>query len=226
MFPRCLEQHVEGALVHKTMEIPKRININCPLLKEIRQTDDYAKQIKNLVVKKPRTSKNEDIKMNQGESQEEIDCKCSMLDQGEPWQIKTIEEPKHDIDLLKIELILDDVLDKLDDDWFHGIIHDEDDLDGIVNYMELKSHDDFVDINDEAYKERMFKLLGITYKNPSSILIKKVEVTRYMIGLRKSYTRVRILGIEEMPGTSANIVAVRVELMKEVDIGGSVQKET
>ncbi|GKA70070.1 hypothetical protein Tco_0776134 [Tanacetum coccineum] len=63
-FLRCLKQHVEEALVHKAMESLKRIKINCPLLKEIRQTDDYAKHIKNLMVNKSRTSENKDVKMN------------------------------------------------------------------------------------------------------------------------------------------------------------------
>ncbi|GKB36535.1 hypothetical protein Tco_0881477 [Tanacetum coccineum] len=64
LFPRRLEQHAEEALVYKTMESLKRIKVNHPLLKEIRQTYDYAKYIKNLVVNKPRTSKNKDVKMN------------------------------------------------------------------------------------------------------------------------------------------------------------------
>ncbi|GKA21441.1 retrotransposon protein, putative, ty3-gypsy subclass [Tanacetum coccineum] len=63
-FLKRLKQHVEEALVHKAMESLKRIKINRPLLKEIRQTDDYAKHIKNLVVNKSRTSKNKDVKMN------------------------------------------------------------------------------------------------------------------------------------------------------------------
>ncbi|GJU32439.1 hypothetical protein Tco_1176028 [Tanacetum coccineum] len=69
----------------------------------------------------------------------------------------------------KMELILDVVLDKLDDDWFTGTTNDEDDLDETVDYLELKSHDDFIDANDEAYKERMCKLLGMTYKNKSEV---------------------------------------------------------
>ncbi|GKE25077.1 hypothetical protein Tco_1436589 [Tanacetum coccineum] len=63
-FPRHLEQHAEEALVHKAMESLKRIKVNRPLFKEIRQTDDCAKHIKNLVMNKSRTSKNEDVKMN------------------------------------------------------------------------------------------------------------------------------------------------------------------
>ncbi|GJY78975.1 hypothetical protein Tco_0484776 [Tanacetum coccineum] len=49
LFPRRLEHHVEEALVHETMESLKKIMINRPLLKEIRQTDNYAKHMKDLV---------------------------------------------------------------------------------------------------------------------------------------------------------------------------------
>ncbi|GJR15045.1 hypothetical protein Tco_0797697 [Tanacetum coccineum] len=63
-FPRRLKQHAKEALIHKAMESLKRIKINRPLLKEIRQTDDYVKHIKNLVENKLRTSENEDVKMN------------------------------------------------------------------------------------------------------------------------------------------------------------------
>ncbi|GJY02916.1 hypothetical protein Tco_0361068 [Tanacetum coccineum] len=155
------------------------------------------------------------------ESQEEIDYRCSMLDQGEPWEIKAVEVPnkERDIDLSSVVKL------KLDDDWFTVTINDDGNLDGIVDYFDLKPHDDFIDINDEAYKERICKLLGMTYKNPSPILIEKVEVPRYMIGPGESYTKVRILGIEEMPRTSAKIAAVRAELMEEIDTGGSVQTE-
>ncbi|GKE30640.1 hypothetical protein Tco_1446024 [Tanacetum coccineum] len=54
----------EEALVHKTMESLKRIKVKRSLLKVIRQMDDYAKHIMNLVVNKPRTSGNEDVMMN------------------------------------------------------------------------------------------------------------------------------------------------------------------
>nr|GEV55248.1 hypothetical protein [Tanacetum cinerariifolium] len=156
------------------------------------------------------------------ESHEEIDYRCHMLDQGELWEIETVEEPnkERDIDLSSLRTImkiLDAVLDKLDDDWFTETINDKDNLDGIVDYLELKSYDDFIDINDEAYKERLCKLLVMTYKQSSLILIEKVEVTRNMIGQGESYTKVRILEIGKTPKTNANIAAVRAELMEEID---------
>ncbi|GJR88146.1 retrovirus-related pol polyprotein from transposon TNT 1-94 [Tanacetum coccineum] len=54
----------EEALVHQTMESLKKIKINRSLLKEIRQTDNYAKQIKYLVENKPRTEEDNEIRMN------------------------------------------------------------------------------------------------------------------------------------------------------------------
>ncbi|GJZ63969.1 reverse transcriptase domain-containing protein [Tanacetum coccineum] len=63
-FPRRLEQHTEESLVHQTMESLKKIKINHPLLKEIRQTDNYGKQIKDLVENKPRTDEEKEIEMN------------------------------------------------------------------------------------------------------------------------------------------------------------------
>ncbi|GJX97686.1 hypothetical protein Tco_0353484 [Tanacetum coccineum] len=126
----------------------------------------------------------------------------------------------------KMELILNNVFDKLDDEWFSGTVIDEEDLDGIVYYLELKSYDGFIDVNDEAYKKKRCELLGMTYETPTPILIKKVEITRYTIGLGESYTKGRILQIDELPRTSTNVVAIRAELMKEMDIGGSVQRET
>ncbi|GJZ39770.1 reverse transcriptase domain-containing protein [Tanacetum coccineum] len=63
-FLRRLEYHAKEALVHKTMESFKKIKINRPLLKEIRQTDNYAKHMKDLVANNPRTKEEEEIRMN------------------------------------------------------------------------------------------------------------------------------------------------------------------
>ncbi|GKE14137.1 zinc knuckle CX2CX4HX4C containing protein [Tanacetum coccineum] len=63
-FPRRLEHHAEEALVHKTMESLKKIKVNRPLLKEIRQTDNYTKHMKDLVENKIRTEEDKEIRMN------------------------------------------------------------------------------------------------------------------------------------------------------------------
>ncbi|GJU78982.1 zinc knuckle CX2CX4HX4C containing protein [Tanacetum coccineum] len=48
LFPRRLEQHANEALIHKTMESLKKIKSNQPFLKEIRQSNEYPKYMKDL----------------------------------------------------------------------------------------------------------------------------------------------------------------------------------
>ncbi|GKD08047.1 hypothetical protein Tco_1187732 [Tanacetum coccineum] len=76
-FPRRLEQHAEEALIHKTMESLKKIKSNRPFLKEIRQSDEYPKYIKELVTNKPLTMENEDVRMNRR-------CSALLLNQLPP----------------------------------------------------------------------------------------------------------------------------------------------
>ncbi|GKB11657.1 hypothetical protein Tco_0845580 [Tanacetum coccineum] len=63
-FLRRLEQHAEKALIHKTIESLKKIKSNRPFLKEIRQSNEYPKFMKDLVANKPLTMENEDIRIN------------------------------------------------------------------------------------------------------------------------------------------------------------------
>ncbi|GJW48918.1 hypothetical protein Tco_0080564 [Tanacetum coccineum] len=64
LFPNRLKQHVEEALVHKTMESLKKIRINRTLLKEIRQMENYPKYIKDLVANKQLTKEDDEVSMN------------------------------------------------------------------------------------------------------------------------------------------------------------------
>ncbi|GJZ36540.1 hypothetical protein Tco_0582731 [Tanacetum coccineum] len=52
------------ALVHKTMESLKKIKINQPFLKEIRQTDNYPRYMKDLVANKQSTEDDDEVRMN------------------------------------------------------------------------------------------------------------------------------------------------------------------
>ncbi|GJS51815.1 zinc knuckle CX2CX4HX4C containing protein [Tanacetum coccineum] len=126
----------------------------------------------------------------------------------------------------KMNAILDTVLDKLDDSWFSGTIQDDADLDGITNYLEPTSYDGFIDSEDEAYIEISCKLLGMPYKKPPPILIERVEVTRYNIGPGETYTKINILGIDEIPLTSANVVTIRAIIMDEINAEGGAEGET
>ncbi|GJX25475.1 RNA-directed DNA polymerase, eukaryota, reverse transcriptase zinc-binding domain protein [Tanacetum coccineum] len=50
--------------------------------------------------------------------------------------------------------ILGTVLNKLHDEWFKGTDEDDDDLEGIIDYLEPTLYDKFVDLDNEEYKER------------------------------------------------------------------------
>ncbi|GKD69842.1 hypothetical protein Tco_1323932 [Tanacetum coccineum] len=72
-----LEQHAEEALIHKTMESLKKIKSNQPFLKEIGQSNEYPKFIKDLVSNKPLTMENEDVRINRR-------CSALLLNQLPP----------------------------------------------------------------------------------------------------------------------------------------------
>ncbi|GKE41834.1 hypothetical protein Tco_1469118, partial [Tanacetum coccineum] len=281
-FPRRLEQHAEESLVHQTMESLKKIKINRPLLKEIRQTDNYAKQMKELVEKKPRTNDEKEIKMNPRclallqnhlphKEQDsgsfilpcsigKLDFKNALADLGasisimpfsmykrlgigklEPINMiiemadntkctpkgirerfgdeeddleENLEDPE-ECGEDKANTILGVIHDKLNNDWFNNTSEDEDDLEGILDYLKPRSHDGFIDLDDEAYNKRRCKLLGMTYDEPNLILIEKAKVTRYTVGPGETYTKVKVLGVVKIPRTRDNVFAMRARLMKK-----------
>ncbi|GJY09952.1 hypothetical protein Tco_0378137 [Tanacetum coccineum] len=123
------------------------------------------------------------------ESYKEIVYRCCAITLGEPG----IEKTKNETDMIlkahwkerfgeedddtdegwedpkkyreeKIDAILDTVLDKLDDSCFSGTIEDEDNLDGITDYVEPTSYDGFIDSEDEAYKERCSNNKGVEFE--------------------------------------------------------------
>ncbi|GJW27505.1 hypothetical protein Tco_0044380, partial [Tanacetum coccineum] len=126
----------------------------------------------------------------------------------------------------KIDAILDTIFDKLDDSWFSGETQDKDDLDEITDYLEPTSYDKFINSKDEDYKERLCNFLRMPYRKPPPILIERVEVTRYNIGPGETYTKTKILRLDEIPRTSTNVSSVRVVLMDELGADGGTQGAT
>ncbi|GJT57993.1 hypothetical protein Tco_0993047 [Tanacetum coccineum] len=98
-FPRRLEQHEEESLVHQTIESLKKIKINHPLLNDIRQTDNYAKQMNELVENKPRTNDEKEIKMNP----RKLDFKNALADLGISISIMPFSMYKHIVILDMVE---------------------------------------------------------------------------------------------------------------------------
>ncbi|GJR49585.1 reverse transcriptase domain-containing protein [Tanacetum coccineum] len=135
---------------------------------------------------------------------------------------KDLEESRDD----KANTLMGVIYEKLNNDWFNGTSEDEDDLEGILDYLEPSSYDGFIDLDNEAYNERRCRLLGLTYEEPSSILIKKFKVTRYTIGLEEIYTKIKVLGIDEMARTRDNIASIRARLMEKIAKEGNGHAKT
>ncbi|GKB07040.1 hypothetical protein Tco_0835273 [Tanacetum coccineum] len=116
----------------------------------------------------------------------------------------------------KAYAIMKAIHDKLNDGWFKDTNEDEDDFEKIIDYLEPKLYNGFTNLDYEAYNERKCKLLGMVYKEPSSILIEKAKVTRYKVRPGETYTNVKVLGIDEMPRTRDNVATIRAKLMDEI----------
>ncbi|GJZ51479.1 hypothetical protein Tco_0605994 [Tanacetum coccineum] len=74
--------------------------------------------------------------------------------------LEDLEECEND----KANTILGVIHDKLNNDWFNNTSEDEDDLEGILDYLKPRSYDGYIDLDDEAYNKRMCRLLGMTYE--------------------------------------------------------------
>ncbi|GJX74863.1 hypothetical protein Tco_0313458 [Tanacetum coccineum] len=115
----------------------------------------------------------------------------------------------------KEKAIIKAMVNKLPEKWFSEVSSNKDDLEGLIDYLEPILYDGFIDHNDEAYKQRGHKLLGIPYTEPLPIKKEKAEITKYNLGAGEVFTKTKILDIKELPRTAANIAGIRVEIMKD-----------
>ncbi|GJX50268.1 hypothetical protein Tco_0277113 [Tanacetum coccineum] len=105
------------------------------------------------------------------------------------------------------------MVNKLPEEWFSGVSKDKYDLEGIIDYLEPTLYDGFIDPDDEAYKQRRNKLLGMSYTEPPPILKEEAEITRYNLGAREVFTKTKILNIKEFPRAAPNTADIRVEII-------------
>ncbi|GKA56983.1 hypothetical protein Tco_0756055 [Tanacetum coccineum] len=66
----------------------------------------------------------------------------------------------------------------------------------------------------------------MTYEEPTPILIEKAKITRYTIGPKETYTKVKVLGVEKIPRTRDNVATMRARLMKKMAQEGNNQAKT
>ncbi|GKC59073.1 hypothetical protein Tco_1086671 [Tanacetum coccineum] len=129
-------------------------------------------------------------------------------------------EEKDDHKEFKTNAVLEIILDKMNETWFSSTSNDKDDLEGMIDYLEPNLYNGFTGPGNE----RKCKLLGIIYREAPTILIERVKVTRYNIGPSETYTKTKILGIYEIPRTSANVATVHAVIMDEVNTEGGAKR--
>ncbi|GKB30619.1 hypothetical protein Tco_0870020 [Tanacetum coccineum] len=96
-----------------------------------------------------------------------------------------------------------------------GTSDDEDDIEGIIDYLEPTSYEGFIDLDDEEYNKRRCKLLGMPYIEPLPIIIEQVKITRYSLRPGEVYTKLEVSNVEELPWTRRNIATIRSNIMDE-----------
>ncbi|GKB22294.1 hypothetical protein Tco_0856217 [Tanacetum coccineum] len=104
------------------------------------------------LITKYATEEESQAKKLEGQTQE----KTSIEEQEDPEKCKET----------KTISIIGAMVNKLPEEWFSGVSKDKDDLEGIIDYLEPTLYDGFIDLDDEAYKLRRNKLLGIPYTKP------------------------------------------------------------
>ncbi|GKA61104.1 uncharacterized mitochondrial protein-like protein [Tanacetum coccineum] len=131
---------------------------------------------------------------------------------------KTITEEQEDpkkCGEAKIRAIIGAMINKLPEEWISGVSRVMDDLEGIIDYPEPTLYDRFIDHNDEAYKQRRNKLLGMPYTEPLPIVKEEAEITRYNLGAGEVFTKTEILNIEGFPIIAPNIIDMRAEIIND-----------
>ncbi|GKE23233.1 hypothetical protein Tco_1434745 [Tanacetum coccineum] len=96
----------------------------------------------------------------------------------------------------KTRAIIGEMVNKLPEEWFSGVSKDKDDLEGIIHYLEPTLYDGFIDLDDEAYKLRRNKLLGMPYSEPLLILKQRAKITRYNLRAGEVFTKTKMLNIK------------------------------
>ncbi|GJX85761.1 hypothetical protein Tco_0336535 [Tanacetum coccineum] len=68
---------------------------------------------------------------------------------------------------------------------------DDDDISDLDDYLIPNDASCYVDEEDERFKERKSKLLGIPYEKPPTFKFEKLEVIKYSLGLAEEYVAIR-----------------------------------
>ncbi|GJX53311.1 reverse transcriptase domain-containing protein [Tanacetum coccineum] len=161
----------------------KTVILGRPLLANIRAKINISTREISLGIKEDRVK----IKMKEQECNTAVDehlNKQPTLRMGliKLYQLGKGEDDPKKCGETKERAIIKTMVNKLPKEWFSEVSRDKDDLEGLIDYLEPILYDGFIDHNDEAYKQRRNKLLGIPYTEPPPIKKEKAEITKYNLG--------------------------------------------
>ncbi|GJU32121.1 hypothetical protein Tco_1175710 [Tanacetum coccineum] len=143
------------------------------------------------------------------------DCKEIFTNDGAPLYTLFYYSPKEIKDGRNNE-IRERIIHNLHEEWFKGTSDDENDIKGIIDYLEPMSYDGFADLDEEEYNKRRCRLLGMSYIELLPIIIEQVKITIYSLGPGEVYTKLKVSNTEELPLTRNNVATIRSNIMEEV----------
>ncbi|GJV80612.1 zinc knuckle CX2CX4HX4C containing protein [Tanacetum coccineum] len=190
-----------------TREVSLRINEDRVKMKMKEQECDFNTAVSEHLNERP---------TSQDELSHRVDSKPIVL--GGQTREKTLTEEQEDPEKCgetKTREIIEAMVNKLPEEWFLGVSRDMDDLEGIIDYLEPTLYDGFIDHNDEAYKRRRNKLLGMPYTEPPPIIKEEAKITKYNLGAGEVFTKTKILNIKGFPRTAPNIADIRAEKIND-----------
>ncbi|GJR20266.1 zinc knuckle CX2CX4HX4C containing protein [Tanacetum coccineum] len=81
------------------------------------------------------------------------------------------------------------IIHNLHEEWFKGTSDDENDIEGIIDYLEPTSYDGFIDLDKDEYNKSL--------------------------GLREVYMKLEVSNMQELPRTGNNVATIRNNIMDE-----------
>ncbi|GJV34229.1 hypothetical protein Tco_1394629 [Tanacetum coccineum] len=89
---------------------------------------------------------------------------------GEEDDLEEYLEDPEECEEDKANTMLGVIHDKLNNDWFNNTSEDEDDLEGILDYLKPRSYDGFIDLDDEAYNKRRKRISHQKTENNAAVM--------------------------------------------------------
>ncbi|GKD81205.1 hypothetical protein Tco_1348044 [Tanacetum coccineum] len=149
-----------------------------------------------------------------------------MLKLEEYWWGKKEEEESSE-DAWRNYLPNDNDAIEANQEWFvdhEPIDDDDDDIENLDDYLIPKDTHCYVDEEEEGFKERKRKLLGIMYKKPPTFKSEKLEVIKYSFGPAKEYVAIREYEYDIWVRSEENVSHIYQEIFHKKDKGWFVTK--